>query len=63
MDEPAGPFGAKSVSEIPTDGPGPTIANAIANATGLRFRKLPITPEMIRNAWLEKEAAAAGGDG
>ena len=56
--EPAGPFGAKSVSEIPTDGPGPTIANAIANALGIRFRKLPITPEMIQAAWQEKAAQA-----
>jgi putative selenate reductase molybdopterin-binding subunit len=54
--EPAGPFGAKSVSEIPTDGPGPTIANAIANAIGIRFRELPITPEKVRTAWLAKTA-------
>lgn len=54
--EPAGPFGAKSVSEIPTDGPGPTIANAIANAVGIRFRELPITPEKLRTAWLEHQA-------
>lgn len=54
--EPSGPFGAKSVSEIPTDGPGPTIANAIAHALGIRFRKLPITPEELRRAWLEKAA-------
>lgn len=54
--EPAGPFGAKSVSEIPTDGPGPTIANAIANALRIRFRDLPITPERVRTAWLKKLA-------
>ena len=57
--EPAGPYGAKSVSEIPADGPGPTIANAIANAIGIRFRELPITPERVRQAWLEKQAAGA----
>ena len=57
--EPSGPFGAKSVAEIPTDGPGPTIANAIANAIGIRFRKLPITPENVRNAWLEREREAS----
>ena len=51
--EPAGPFGAKSVSEIPTDGPGPTIANAVANAIGIRFRELPLTPEKIRRAWID----------
>ena len=54
--EPAGPFGAKSVSEIPADGPGPTLANAIADAIGIRFHELPITPEKIRRAWLDREA-------
>ncbi|MCA8922370.1 MAG: molybdopterin-dependent oxidoreductase [Planctomycetes bacterium] len=53
--EPSGPFGAKSVAEIPTDGPGPTIANAVSNALGVRFRKLPITPERVREAWLAKQ--------
>ncbi|RMG10872.1 MAG: aldehyde oxidase [Planctomycetota bacterium] len=57
--EPSGPFGAKSVSEIPTDGPGPAIANAIADALGIRFRKLPITPEDIRRAWRERTEPAA----
>jgi len=60
--EPAGPFGAKSVSEIPADGPGPTIANAIANAIGVRFRQLPITPERVRQAWLEKQARQQAGN-
>ncbi|MDF1565477.1 MAG: molybdopterin-dependent oxidoreductase [Deltaproteobacteria bacterium] len=55
--EPAGPFGAKSVSEIPADGPGPTIANAIANAIGIRFRDLPITPEKVRRAWLDQQSS------
>lgn len=53
--EPAGPFGAKSVSEIPTDGPGPTLLNAIADAIGVRIRDLPITPEKVRRAWLAKQ--------
>ena len=55
--EPAGPFGAKSVSEIPMDGPGPTLLNAIADAIGIRIRELPITPEKVRQAWLDKLAA------
>ena len=54
--EPAGPYGAKSVSEIPADGPGPTILNAIADAIGIRIRELPITPEKVRKAWLAKQA-------
>lgn len=52
--EPTGPFGAKSVSEIPTDGPAPVIANAIYDAIGIRFRDLPITPEKIWRAWRNK---------
>lgn len=45
--EPTGPFGAKSVSEIGINGPMPAIANAIANACGIRLRKAPFTPEKV----------------
>ncbi len=45
--EPTGPFGAKAVAEIPTNGPAPAIVNAIYNACGVRIRHLPITPEKI----------------
>jgi putative selenate reductase molybdopterin-binding subunit len=48
--EPTGPFGAKSVSEIPTDSPAPAIANAIFAATGVRLRKIPFTPERVLSA-------------
>ncbi len=46
-DEPTGPFGAKSLSEPCITVPAPAIANAIYNATGVRVRELPITPEKI----------------
>ncbi len=46
-DEPTGPFGAKSVSEIPVDVVAPAIANAIFAATGARLRELPFTPERV----------------
>jgi CO/xanthine dehydrogenase Mo-binding subunit len=39
--------GAKGVGEIPMDGLGPAIANAVEAATGIRIRDLPITPEKI----------------
>jgi xanthine dehydrogenase molybdenum-binding subunit len=45
--EPTGPFGAKSLSEPCVSVPAPAIANAIYNATGVRIRELPITPEKI----------------
>ncbi len=45
--EPTGPYGAKSVGEIGIDTPPAAIANAIYNATGIRIKTLPITPEKI----------------
>ncbi len=52
--EPTGPFGAKSVSEIGLDTPGPAIANAIFDAVGIRLKKLPIRSEELFFA-LKKE--------
>jgi putative selenate reductase molybdopterin-binding subunit len=46
-DEPLGPYGAKSISEVPINGPAPAIANAIYHAVGIRIRKLPIRPEDV----------------
>jgi putative selenate reductase molybdopterin-binding subunit len=57
-DEPLGPFGAKSVSEVPINGPAPAIANAIFHAVGVRIRKLPIRPEDVLRA-LRAAAPAA----
>lgn len=45
--EPTGPYGAKSVSEVPINGPAPAIANAIADAIGVRITDLPLTPEKV----------------
>lgn len=39
--------GAKGVGEIPMDGLAPAIANAVFEATGIRFNELPITPEKL----------------
>jgi putative selenate reductase molybdopterin-binding subunit len=46
-EEPLGPFGAKSISEVPINGVAPAIANAIFHAVGIRIRKLPIRPEDV----------------
>lgn len=45
--ESTGPFGAKSIGEVVINTPGPAIADAVYNATGLRFRTLPITAEQV----------------
>ena len=50
IDEPdfnASPIGAKGIGEIGITGVAAAIANAIYNATGRRFRELPITPEKV----------------
>ncbi len=45
-----GVFGAKSVVEVAQTGVAPAIANAVADALGLRIRQLPLTPERILRA-------------
>jgi putative selenate reductase molybdopterin-binding subunit len=45
--EPSGPFGAKAVAEIPKDGVAPALASAVFNATGVRLRRIPLTPERV----------------
>ena len=54
--EKTGPFGAKSIGELVIDTPCPAIANAVYNATGVRVRELPITPEKVAMGILAKEA-------
>ncbi len=45
-----GPFGAKGVGESGTFGVSPAIANAIADAVGVRITQLPITAEAVFRA-------------
>jgi putative selenate reductase molybdopterin-binding subunit len=54
--EPTGPFGAKAIAEIPINGPAPAIANAVAHATGVRVREIPLTPERVLAALEEARA-------
>jgi CO/xanthine dehydrogenase Mo-binding subunit len=42
-----GPGGAKGIGELPMDGPAPAIANAVAHATGVDVRSIPVTPELL----------------
>lgn len=45
--DPAGPYGAKSVGEISLNPVAAAVANAVAHATGVRVRDLPITPDKV----------------
>ncbi|MDE0142202.1 MAG: molybdopterin-dependent oxidoreductase [Caldilineaceae bacterium] len=53
--EPTGPFGAKAIAEIPIDGMAPAIASAIFDATGVRIREIPYTPERVWRALRRQE--------
>ena len=57
--EPSGPFGAKSVGEIGINGVAAAIANAVADATGVRLRRLPMTGERVLRALLRRRRASA----
>jgi CO/xanthine dehydrogenase Mo-binding subunit len=43
---PGGPFGAKGLGELPMDGPGPAVVNALRQL-GCDIREIPATPEHI----------------
>ena len=45
--EETGPFGLKGVGEIAVNGPVPAVANALADACGIRLPRAPFTPERI----------------
>jgi xanthine dehydrogenase molybdenum-binding subunit len=50
-----GPYGAKGAAELPTIVIAPAVANALYNATGIRFLTLPMTPEKVARAIWEKK--------
>jgi len=49
-DDPYGPFGGKSISEISCNGAAPAIASAIHDAVGIWLREWPFTPEKVLRA-------------
>ncbi len=49
-----GPFGAKAVGEAGISLVAPAIANAVADATGIRIKEAPITAEKIFHAWQQR---------
>jgi putative selenate reductase molybdopterin-binding subunit len=51
--EPTGPFGAKAIAEICINGPAPAMANALADAAGIRLRETPLSPDRVLAALRE----------
>ena len=56
-----GPHGAKGLGELPTDGPAPAIAAAIAMATGAEVNETSFTPEKLHRALNAKRNGTATG--
>jgi CO/xanthine dehydrogenase Mo-binding subunit len=52
--DPGGPYGAKEVGEGSISGILAAVANAVYDATGIRFTRLPITPEKVLEALWKK---------
>jgi CO/xanthine dehydrogenase Mo-binding subunit/aerobic-type carbon monoxide dehydrogenase small subunit (CoxS/CutS family) len=55
----AGPLGAKGISEVATVPLTPAILNSIFDAVGVRIRKLPAKPDVIKNE-LERQSLSEG---
>lgn len=56
--DPVGPLGAKSMSESPFNPVAPALANAVRDATGVRFTALPLARDVV---WQTLAAAARDG--
>jgi CO/xanthine dehydrogenase Mo-binding subunit len=54
-----GPFGAKGVGETAIIPLAPAVSNAVRDAIGIRFTRLPLTPERIITALAREEGGAA----
>jgi 4-hydroxybenzoyl-CoA reductase subunit alpha len=56
--DPYGPFGAKEASEGALAGFPPALVNAIANAIGIDLDELPVTPDRVVQALVDRRRAA-----
>ena len=45
--EPTGPFGAKGIGEAALNSVASALNNSLYNAIGIRFYRIPITPERV----------------
>jgi CO/xanthine dehydrogenase Mo-binding subunit len=59
---PRHPFGARGVGEVPIVPPMAAVANAIADATGIRMRDLPMSPPKLRAAFDAEPPARAAAE-
>jgi CO/xanthine dehydrogenase Mo-binding subunit len=50
-----GAFGAKGIGELPMDGPAPAVINAVEDALGVPFSFIPLLPEDIFDALVDKQ--------
>ncbi len=57
--DPAGPFGAKGIGECGAVMLAPAVANAVANALGVRVTDLPLTSEKVYRAIQQMNQAAS----
>lgn len=46
-EEPTGPFGVKALGEPPVISPAPALRNAVLDATGVAFNRLPMNPQRV----------------
>ena len=59
---PDGPYGAKGIGEGPVCGAAAAVANAVTDATGVRFRALPLTaPRVWRGLAAREDASTVTG--
>jgi 4-hydroxybenzoyl-CoA reductase subunit alpha len=56
--DPFGPFGAKEASEGALAGFAPALVNAIGNAIGLNINELPVTPDRVMDALIQRQRQA-----
>ena len=56
--DPHGPFGAKEASEGALAGFPPALVNAVANAIGINLTELPVTPDRVMDALIQRRRQA-----
>jgi xanthine dehydrogenase molybdenum-binding subunit len=57
----AGSFGSKSLGECPVISPGPALRNAVLDATGVAFNRIPLYPQMVFEKFKEMGLLDRGG--